>query len=101
MLRVRPFSTSSARRGPQNLIERIVQKYARDLPSPDYKVKQGDFVSIQPHHVMTHDNTGAVIGKFKAIGASKFNNPSSQCSLLTMMCRTRLKSTTDVHFMFD
>ncbi|KAJ3070033.1 mitochondrial Homoaconitase [Podochytrium sp. JEL0797] len=59
----------------QNLVERIVQKYARDLPSPSYEVKQGDFVSIQPHHVMTHDNTGAVIGKFKAIGADKFDNP--------------------------
>ncbi|KAJ3015053.1 UNVERIFIED_CONTAM: mitochondrial Homoaconitase [Siphonaria sp. JEL0065] len=75
MLRARQFSSTAFARGPQNLIERIVQKYARDLPSSDYKVKQGDFVSIEPHHVMTHDNTGAVIGKFKAIGASKFKNP--------------------------
>lgn len=47
----------------QNLVEKIVQRYAVDLPQPGYKVKQGDFVSIQPEHVMTHDNTGAVISK--------------------------------------
>ncbi|KAI8607665.1 homoaconitase [Chytriomyces sp. MP71] len=59
----------------QNLIERIAQKYAVGL-EPDAEVRAGDFVSIQPKHLMTHDNTGAVIGKFKAIGASKFNSPS-------------------------
>ena len=48
---------------PQNLIEKIVQKYALDLPNPSYKVKSGDFVTIQPEHVMTHDNTAAVMTK--------------------------------------
>jgi homoaconitate hydratase len=46
----------------QNLIEKIVQKYALDLPK-GYKVKSGDYVTIRPHHVLTHDNTGAVIPK--------------------------------------
>lgn len=46
----------------QNLIEKIVQKYALDLPE-GYKVKSGDYVTIRPHHVLTHDNTGAVIPK--------------------------------------
>lgn len=46
----------------QNLIEKIVQKYAVDLPE-GYKVKSGDYVTIRPHHVLTHDNTGAVIPK--------------------------------------
>ncbi|CAG8645120.1 16733_t:CDS:2, partial [Racocetra fulgida] len=48
----------------QNLIEKIVQKYAQDL-SPGQKVKSGDFVTIQPEHVMTHDNTAASIGAQK------------------------------------
>ncbi|EKM78684.1 hypothetical protein AGABI1DRAFT_59676 [Agaricus bisporus var. burnettii JB137-S8] len=30
---------------------------------------------IRPEHVMTHDNTGPVISKFKSIGASKVHNP--------------------------
>ena len=47
----------------QNLIEKIAQKYAVDLPDGT-KVKSGDYISIKPAHVMTHDNTGAVIPKF-------------------------------------
>ncbi|KAI8372321.1 hypothetical protein EDC96DRAFT_438833 [Choanephora cucurbitarum] len=30
---------------------------------------------IRPHHVLTHDNTGAVIPKFKSIGATKIHDP--------------------------
>lgn len=59
---------------PQNLIEKIVQKYAVGLEEGEV-VQSGDFVSIRPAHVMTHDNTGAVIPKFKSIGAKKFASP--------------------------
>ena len=59
---------------PQTLIEKIVQKHAVDLEI-NHVVQSGDFISIQPSHVMTHDNTGAVMGKFKAIGASEMANP--------------------------
>ena len=58
----------------QTLIEKIVQNHAVNLETGQ-KVKSGDLISIQPAHVMTHDNTGAVMGKFKAIGASKIANP--------------------------
>ncbi|KAJ3111459.1 mitochondrial Homoaconitase [Phlyctochytrium bullatum] len=58
----------------QNLVERIVQKYSVGLPT-GHIVRQGDFVSIAPEHVMTHDNTGPVISKFTSIGASKVKNP--------------------------
>ncbi|GAB4168526.1 MAG: hypothetical protein Kow00108_01630 [Calditrichia bacterium] len=58
----------------QTLIEKIVQRYAVDV-SPATTVSSGDFVSIRPAHVMTHDNTGAVMKKFKAIGAKKMANP--------------------------
>ncbi len=58
----------------QNLVEKISQKYAYGLGQNE-KVRAGDFISIKPAHVMTHDNTGAVISKFKAIGASKFAAP--------------------------
>ncbi|CAG8590123.1 4406_t:CDS:2 [Ambispora gerdemannii] len=63
-------STSSS----QNLIEKIVQKYAIGLP-PGHKVRSGEFVTIQPEHVMTHDNTAAVMTKFKSIGVQKFKFP--------------------------
>jgi homoaconitate hydratase len=59
---------------PQTLIEKIAQKYAIGL-SPDYEVHSGDYIMFQPAYVMTHDNTGAVIPKFKSIGALKLANP--------------------------
>jgi homoaconitate hydratase len=39
-------------------------------------VRGGHFVSIRPRHVMTHDNTGAVIPKFKQIGATSIADPA-------------------------
>jgi homoaconitate hydratase len=58
----------------QNLVEKIVQKFAVGLEE-DQLVQSGDIVSIKPAFVMTHDNTGAVIPKFRSIGATKFANP--------------------------
>ncbi len=58
----------------QTLIEKIAQRYAVGL-SPTQSVHTGDFISIRPAYVMTHDNTGAVIPKFKSIGATKLFNP--------------------------
>jgi homoaconitate hydratase len=46
----------------QNRIEKIVQKFL--LPSDSNPtVHSGDYVTIQPKHFMTHDNSGAVINK--------------------------------------
>ena len=58
----------------QTLIEKIAQKYAVGLDK-DHEVHAGDYLSIRPAYVMTHDNTGAVIPKFKSIGATKLYNP--------------------------
>ncbi len=58
----------------QNLIEKIARKFAVGLEK-DTIVHSGDFISIKPAYVLTHDNTGAVIPKFKAIGAARIFNP--------------------------
>ncbi|NHZ85262.1 MAG: homoaconitase, partial [Planctomycetia bacterium] len=58
----------------QNLVEKIVQKYTIGLDNGQ-KVQSGDYVTIQPEHILTHDNTGAVMSKFKSIGANKMANP--------------------------
>jgi homoaconitate hydratase len=55
---------------PQTIIEKIAQKYAVGLSS-DNQVRSGDYIMIKPAYVMTHDNTGAVIPKFRSIGANK------------------------------
>ncbi|MCL5029252.1 MAG: homoaconitase [Bacteroidetes bacterium] len=58
----------------QTLIEKIAQRYAVGLDK-NHEVHSGDYLSIKPAYVMTHDNTGAVIPKFKSIGAKKLANP--------------------------
>ena len=57
------------------LVEKIAGRHADGLPAGTV-VRAGDFVSIRPRHVMTHDNTGAVIPKFKQIGATRIADPA-------------------------
>jgi homoaconitate hydratase len=58
---------------PQTIVEKIAQAHMSE--GPKRPLRTGDFISIYPHHVMTHDNTSAVMSKFRAIGAKKVNNP--------------------------
>jgi homoaconitate hydratase len=57
------------------LVEKIAARHADGLPAGTV-VRAGDFISIRPRHVMTHDNTGAVIPKFKQIGATAIADPA-------------------------
>src|SRR6478752_9172480 len=58
---------------PQTIVEKIAQAHLAE--GPDRPLRTGDFLSIRPFHVMTHDNTSAVMSKFKAIGAKKIYDP--------------------------
>lgn len=58
---------------PQTAIEKIIQRHMVD--GPRRPVRAGDFVSLRPRHVLTHDNTSAVIRKFRAIGAHSVADP--------------------------
>jgi len=58
----------------QTIVEKIAQAHMAE--GPDRPLRAGDFLSIRPYHVMTHDNTSAVMKKFKAIGAKKVCEPS-------------------------
>jgi homoaconitate hydratase len=57
------------------LVEKIAAGFADGLAAGTV-VRAGDFISIRPRHVMTHDNTGAVIPKFKQIGATAIADPA-------------------------
>lgn len=59
----------------QNRIEKIAQRFAVGLPQ-GHRVHSGDFFTVKPARVMTHDNTGAVIPKFRSIGAKRIHDPS-------------------------
>jgi homoaconitate hydratase len=53
----------------QTAIEKIVQRHM--VEGPEREIRAGDFVSLRPRHILTHDNSSAVIKKFKSIGAEK------------------------------
>ena len=44
-----------------NRIQKIVSNFCLDKAS---MLNPGDFISIHPSYVMTHDNTGAVLKKY-------------------------------------
>src|SRR5271165_6456404 len=58
----------------QTIVEKISQTHMTEGPSRP--LRAGDFLSIRPDHVMTHDNTSAVMKKFKAIGAKQIHDPA-------------------------
>ena len=58
---------------PQTVVEKIAQAHL--AAGPNRPLRAADFLSIKPHRVMTHDNTSAVMSKFKSIGAKKIQNP--------------------------
>lgn len=57
----------------QTVVEKIAQAHMTEGPARP--LRTGDVISLSPRHVMTHDNTAAVIGKFKALGAPGIKNP--------------------------
>jgi homoaconitate hydratase len=57
----------------QTIVEKIAQSHMTEGPSRP--LRTGDFLSIRPFHVMTHDNTSAVMKKFKSIGATRVHDP--------------------------
>ncbi len=50
----------------QTMVERIAQSHL--MEGPARPLRTGDVVSLRPRHVLTHDNTAAVIKKFHTIG---------------------------------
>ncbi len=54
---------------PLTLVEKLASRHAVGL-APGAAVRSGEFITIRPKHVMTHDNTGAVMPKFKQIIAA-------------------------------
>jgi homoaconitate hydratase len=64
----------TARPVPQTLTEKIVQRYSVGLPDGKF-VKSGDYVTLQPDKVMSHDNSYPISLKFMSIGATKIKNP--------------------------
>src|SRR5664279_5056409 len=58
----------------QTVVEKISQTHMTE--GPNRLLRAGDFLSIRPDHVMTHDNTSAVMNKFKTIGVKAIHDPT-------------------------
>ncbi|KAF5665322.1 hypothetical protein FHETE_6682 [Fusarium heterosporum] len=67
------FQQPATVENPQTLVEKIAQNYAVGL-APGKKIKAGDYITLSPHHCMSHDNTWPIAKKFLEIGASKVHN---------------------------
>ena len=50
----------------QNRTEKILQNYAVGLKEGQ-KVHSGDTLWLVPHHVLSHDNTSAILPKFEQL----------------------------------
>lgn len=57
----------------QTVVEKIAQAHMTE--GPRRPLRTGDVISLRPRHVMTHDNTAAVMGKFKSLGAPGIKDP--------------------------
>jgi homoaconitate hydratase len=58
----------------QTIVEKIAQAHMVEGPG-GREVRTGDFLSVRPKHVMTHDNTAAVMKKFKGMGIQRIKDP--------------------------
>ena len=57
----------------QTIVEKICQTHMAE--GPNRPLRTGDMLSLRARHVMTHDNTSAVMKKFKSIGATRVHDP--------------------------
>jgi homoaconitate hydratase len=60
---------------PQTLTEKIVQQHAVGIAEGKV-LRSGDYVTLQPHKCMTHDNSWPVALKFMSIGATRIHDPN-------------------------
>jgi homoaconitate hydratase len=58
----------------QTIVEKIAQRHM--TAGPDRPLRAGDVVSLRPAHVLTHDNSSAVMKKFLTLGAADVFDPS-------------------------
>ena len=64
----------------QTVVEKIAQAHMTQGPSRP--LRTGDVVSLRPRHILTHDNTAAVMSKFKTLGASAVLDPKQPVFVL-------------------
>jgi homoaconitate hydratase len=62
---------------PRTFVEAVAEKHACGAP-PTRPLRAGDVVWLRPERLMTHDNTSAVLKRFRSMGARTLADPE-QC----------------------
>lgn len=57
----------------QTVVEKIARAHLTE--GPNRPLRPGDMVSLRPRHILTHDNTAAVLKKFRGLGAAHIRDP--------------------------
>lgn len=57
----------------QTVVERVAEAHRTEGPARP--LRAGDYLTIRPRHVLTHDNTAPVLQKFRQIGARVLHDP--------------------------
>ena len=78
----------------QTITEKVIQSHAVGL-AEGHEVLAGDMVTVRPAHVMTHDNTGAVLPKFQTIGATRVADPAQPVFALDHNVQDRSEANLD------
>jgi homoaconitate hydratase len=58
---------------PFNVVEKIANRFRAETKTQPARC--GDYIRLRPAHVMTHDNTGAVMPKFRQLGFDRLADP--------------------------
>ncbi|EEU40124.1 uncharacterized protein NECHADRAFT_103327 [Fusarium vanettenii 77-13-4] len=66
--------SSAKSKTPQTLTEKIFQRHAVNLPEGTI-IRSGDYVQIQPHRCLSHDNTWPIAQKFMSMDATRIKDP--------------------------
>lgn len=64
----------------QTVVEKIAERHRVD--AGERPLTRGDFPSLRPRHLLTHDNSSAVIGKFRALGRTSVADASQPVIVL-------------------
>ncbi|MHC4341438.1 MAG: aconitase family protein [Planctomycetota bacterium] len=65
----------------QTVAEKIAQLHMTSGPE-DREIRAGDYLMIRPRHLLTHDNTAAVMEEFRALGATTVHDPTQPVIVL-------------------
>ena len=58
----------------QTVVEKVAQRH-RSNQAEERTLHAGDFVTLRPRHVLTHDNTAPVMAKFASFGPARVRDP--------------------------